>query len=458
MKAPANRRNSAPDRRSAPRKLGPGLQSRTVALDVLDRMRRDGVGLDAALDEPALQQRFQRLELRDRAFVRNLLATTLRHRGEIEAVIGALVHRPLPKSSGRTVPILHLGLAQLLFLGVADHAAVDSSVALTKAHPASAGFRGLVNGVLRRAAREREELLAAIDAPVANTPAWLMARWTRTYGAETARAIAAAHGIEPALDVTVRSDPDGWAERLGGRVLPTGTVRTLEGGPIPERPGYAEGAWWVQDAAAAIPARLLGDVAGLRVADLCAAPGGKTAQLAAAGADVTAVDVSAARLARLSENLDRLGLAAHVVAADLLTWEPAEPFDAILLDAPCTSTGTIRRQPDVAWLKQEDDIRALADLQARLLARAVAWLKPGGCLVYSTCSLEPEEGEDQVARLLAADPRVAVDPIPAEWLPGLESAITLDGWLRTLPCHLPDPEPRLAGLDGFFAARLRVGS
>ncbi len=230
-----------------------------------------------------------------------------------------------------------------------------------------------------------------------------MARWIKTYGEATARAIAAANGREPALDLTVKSEPELWAARLGGQVLSTGSVRVIAHGVVTALPGFAEGAWWVQDAAAALPARLLGAVAGLRVADLCAAPGGKAAQLAAAGAHVTAVDRSPARLARLQENLDRLSLKAELVCADVAEWE-AEPFDAVLVDAPCSSTGTIRRHPDVPWLKQPADIDKLAALQRRLIERAAALTKPGGTLVYCTCSLEPEEGEDIVAGLLAKEP------------------------------------------------------
>jgi 16S rRNA (cytosine967-C5)-methyltransferase len=230
-------------------------------------------------------------------------------------------------------------------------------------------------------------------------------------------------------------------------------VRCVGVGRVEELDGYNEGAWWVQDAAAALPAHLLGPVAGRRVADLCAAPGGKTAQLAAAGAAVVAVDRSAARIARLTENLGRLGLAAETVVADAAEWQSA-PFDAILLDAPCSATGTIRRHPDIAWLKTEADIASLAAVQARLLDAAVRLLKPRGVLVYATCSTEPEEGEAQIAALLARMPGLVRWPIvpgeagiPAEW-------INAAGELRTLPYFLPAEEPRLAGLDGFFAARL----
>jgi len=328
--------------------------------------------------------------------------------------------------------------------------------------------------VLRRIARERTSHSAVT--PALDTPEWLMARWTRTYGTEIARAIASAHGHEPPLDLTVKSDPGSWAARLRGRALATGTVRLTPHGPVPRLPGFAEGAWWVQDAAAALPARLLGDVQGLRVADLCAAPGGKTAQLVLAGAHVTAIDRSPGRIARVRENLARLGLVADIVVADALEWQ-GEPFDAVLVDAPCSSTGTVRRHPDIPYLKREEDIATMAALQRRLIDRAVALTRPGGTIVYCSCSLEPEEGEAQVAALMEREARVRRSPILASELVGLpakgadgaaaaapgagaEPGNGLDQWvtaageLRTLPCHLPDPDPRIAGLDGFYAARL----
>ncbi|OZA98069.1 MAG: MFS transporter, partial [Rhizobiales bacterium 39-66-18] len=318
------------------------------------------------------------------------------------------------------------------------------------------GFAGLINAVLRRLTREGAERLAAIDALAADTPDWLRQRWTKTYGAERAAAICAVHAHEPALDLTVKSDPEGWALKLGGEVLPTGTVRILHAGPVRALPGYEDGEWWVQDAAAALPARLLGDVSGLNVLDLCAAPGGKTAQLAAAGARVTALDRSGQRLVRLSENLARLKLSAEVVEADAADFSGG-PYDAILLDAPCTATGTLRRHPDIAWNKRPGDIAGLAELQGRLLDHALDLLKPGGVLVYSTCSLEPEEGEAQIARLLAARPEAERAPLRAEDAPELAPFITPQGDLRTVPSDWVRGEPERSGLDGFFAARIVKG-
>jgi 16S rRNA (cytosine967-C5)-methyltransferase len=255
----------------------------------------------------------------------------------------------------------------------------------------------------------------------------------------------------------VRGQSDVWAERLNAKVLSTGSLRLVEAGVVPDLPGYAEEAWWVQDAAAALPARLLGPVQGQSVADLCAAPGGKTAQLATQGAHVTVVDGSKNRLQRLGENMQRLGLSAQVtvVAADIETFEPGTMFDAVLLDAPCSATGTIRRHPDILHLKTPDDIVRLAALQSRLLAKAAGLVKPGGLLVYCTCSLEPEEGPNQITQFLAENAnfeRVAIAP---DDIGGDASWVTAHGDLRTLPFHAAGSFPEAQGLDGFFAARLR---
>lgn len=394
-----------------------------------------------------------RLDQRDRALARAIVGTALRRHGAIDAILGKLIDKR-PRHAGRLMRILQIAAAQILFMGIADHAAVSVAVDEVAADPDAHGFKGLANAVLRRIVRERDTLLAGLDNPGLDTPDWLWERWRRTWGDTTAARIAEAHRLEPYLDLSVKRDPELWAERLGGIVLPTGTVRLIPSGRVEDLPGFGEGAWWVQDAAAALPARLLGDVRGKRVADLCAAPGGKTAALALAGAIVTAVDISAERLARLTDNLARLGLSAETVAADILEWSPPDPFDAVLLDAPCTATGTIRRHPDVAWLKLAEDVAALAALQFRMIERAVAFLKPGGVLVFCTCSLEPEEGEAHLAAALARLPLTLMPIDPAE-VGGLGEVVTTEGALRTLPCHLTGPTPRLSGLDGFFTMRLR---
>jgi 16S rRNA (cytosine967-C5)-methyltransferase len=328
-------------------------------------------------------------------------------------------------------------------------------VRLVQSDRRAAKYAGLVNAVLRRCAREGQGLIDEISTQTLDLPPWMLARWSAHYGEATAREMALALGHEPSLDLTVKSDAPQWASRLHGEILPTGTVRTLLQGSVTMLPGFAEGQWWVQDAAAALPVRLFGDIKDKAVADLCAAPGGKTAQLALAGAHVTAVDRSPARVARLRDNLTRLALQAETVVADAAEW-PAEAasFDGILVDAPCSSTGTIRRHPDVAWLRQEGDIAALSALQKRLLQKAANLLKPGGTLVYCTCSLEPEEGEHAIAALLASESGLRRAPVETSEVAGLDDIITADGDLRTLPSHLPNADPRLGGLDGFYAARL----
>ena len=430
----------------------PGLAARRSALDILDGVLRRHRPLDEQLDDRAAHPDFAALAHRDRALVRALATVVLRRLGTLRHLLGHWLK--LPADAPRVETALLLGAAQILWLEVPDHAAVDLAVRLVQAERRAARYAGLVNAVLRRVAREGTQFLAAVDTIALDTPEWLMARWVKTYGAETARAIAVANGQEPALDLTVKNDPEHWARALGGRMLLTGSVRAIVHGPISQLPGYDEGAWWVQDAAAALPAKLFGDVRGCSVADLCAAPGGKTAQLAAAGARVTAVDRAPARVERLQQNLERLHLTVETVAADVMQWR-AGPFDAVLLDAPCSSTGTIRRHPDITWLKRAPDVAALAALQRRLVAQASELTKPGGVLVYCTCSLEPEEGIEVIRDLLAHNPNLRRQPISADEVHGRPEWLTADGDLRTLPCHLHDPDSRMGGLDGFYAARLQ---
>ncbi len=429
----------------------PGLAARRIAADILDGVLHKHRTLDEQLDGAAAHPGLKTLSDRDRALMRRLVATILRRLGTLGHLLSRLLDRGVPTDAPRAQSALLIGAAQILWMDVPDHAAVDLSVRLAQGDRRAARYAGLVNAVLRRVAQSRASVSA--DDVSRDTPEWLLSRWTKRYGLETARAIAQANGHEPALDLTVKQDAESWAERLRGRVLPTGTVRTLAQGSISLLPGFNEGAWWVQDAAASLPARLFGDVRDRSVADLCAAPGGKAAQLAFAGARVTAVDRSPARLARLRENLARLSLDAEIVAADVQEWQGG-PFDAVLLDAPCSSTGTIRRHPDVPWLKSEADLAALTALQQRLIDRALDLLTPGGTLVYCVCSLEAEEAEQQIAALLARDPRVARKPLTAAEVCGRAEFVTADGDLRTLPLHLSDPDPHWAGLDGFYAARL----
>ena len=426
-----------------------GLPARTLAAYLLRAVLRERQPFDDAFAASAAKAAFADLESRDRAFARAISATALRRLGQIEDLLGQFLQKPLPADAFEARFVLIVGAVQLAFMEVAPHAAISLAVDQAKASRGSHRYAGLINAVLRKVSANAVAILAEQDAGKLNTPAWAFDRWTRHYGEETARKIAAAHMEEPALDLSVKADAADWAARLGGELLPSGTLRLTHKGRIEEIEGYAEGAWWVQDAAAALPAQLLGDVRGLRVADLCAAPGGKTAELAARGAHVTAVDISASRLRRLKENLDRLGLEAEIVQANASEWTAPEPFDAVLLDAPCSATGTIRRNPDIPYLKTEADIAALSRVQMRLLNHALSLLKPGGQLVYSTCSLEAEEGEGQIERLLAARPEVALLPIRADELSIPPDCVTQAGMLRTLPFHC-------GGMDGFFAARLAV--
>jgi 16S rRNA (cytosine967-C5)-methyltransferase len=431
----------------------PGLVSREVAISTLAEVLDRKQPLEESF-ERALARSGSSLEPRDRGFARLTVTTTLRRLGEIDALLAARLERPLPADAGRVRQILRITAAQLVFLGTPAHAAVDSAVSLTRREDRHLRLAGLVNAVSRRLAEAADTYGDKPEAGRLDTPDWLWRRWAAYYGEATALRLAAAHLGEPALDLTVKANAEDWAVRLGGEVLATGSVRLAAHGRIEELPGFEEGGWWVQDAAAALPARLLGDVAGLEVADLCAAPGGKTAQLAAAGARVTAVDSSLRRLGIARRNLERLKLEADLVETDIRSWEPDRTYTRIILDAPCLATGTIRRHPDLPHLKAELELVALAERQRALLGRALALLAHGGTLVYSTCSLEPEEGEQQIAAALAADPGLAVDPVRLGEAGVMPQWITAEGYLRTLPFHSPGGGPNVAGMDGFFAARL----
>jgi 16S rRNA (cytosine967-C5)-methyltransferase len=435
----------------------PGLAARRIAADILDGVLHKHRTLDEQLDGAAAHPGLKNLSDRDRALMRRLVATILRRLGTLGHVLSRLLDRGIPTDAPRAQSALLIGAAQILWMDVPDHAAVDLSVRLVQSDRRAAKYAGLVNAVLRRCAREGHPLIEEVKSQTLDVPPWMLARWITHYGEVVARDIAVAIGHEPSLDLTVKSDAEQWATRLHGEILPTGSVRTLLQGSVTMLPGFTEGQWWVQDAAAALPARLFGDVGSKTIVDLCAAPGGKTAQLVQAGAHVTAIDRSPSRMARLRDNLARLALEAETVVADAADWlgqNSNADFDGILIDAPCTSTGTIRRHPDVSWLRQEADIAALAAQQKRLLQKAVAVLKPGGTLVYCTCSLEPEEGEQAISGLLATEPAMRRVPIGAGEVAGLTEILTAEGDLRTLPCHLPHHDPRLGGLDGFYAARL----
>lgn len=419
------------------------LSARELALRVLDA---------ALLEREPPEARFGReaakagLEPRDRAFARLLYTSVLRHKATLDRALRAHL-REAPKQRS-AMNLLLLGAVQLLYLKTPPHAAVGECVELAKRRRLAPP--GLVNAVLRRLVGAEPPALAPLD----RLPGWLAARWRKTFGEALATAIAEAVAKPPPLDLSVPRDLDGWAKRLGGRAIGPLTLRLDEAGMVEELPGYAEGAWWVQDLAATLPARLLNPAPGERVLDLCAAPGGKTAQLLAAGAVVTSVERQPIRADRLRLNLDRLapalGAEAEIVVADLLRYRPAEPFPAVLLDAPCSATGTLRRHPDIMWTKGEADIATTAALQERLIEAAGRLVAPGGRLVYAVCSLEPEEGPDVVSRFLAANPAFARLPITTQ---ETGFAPTPDGDILTHPALLAED----GGMDGFFMSRLMRG-
>jgi len=429
--------------RAVPPADSAGLAARAVALDIISAVLRRGRALDD--ERPDLNA----LPVRDRGFARAIAAVTLRRLGQIDAVIQAFVERPIPPRDALATDLLRVSLAQLLFLGTPAHAAVDTAVELVRAR-GKERMAGLVNAVLRRATRDGAGIVAGQNPARLNTPDWLWQSWMAAYGEATTRAIALQHLEEPPLDVTAKGDAQEWLAPLEAEILPQGTLRRTGGGNVTELPGFDEGAWWVQDAAATLPVRLFGDLKGKFAVDLCAAPGGKTMQLAAGGAEVVAVDLNAKRLDRVRENLERVGLRAKLVEAEGAAWRPARPADAVLLDAPCSATGTIRRHPDIPWLKQPDDVQRLSRTQDRLLANAATMLAPGGVLVYAVCSLQPEEGPQRVDALLRARPELKRMPVTPAEIGGLAEAITPEGDLRTLPCHWS----ARGGMDGFYAARL----
>lgn len=404
--------------------------TREGAYDLLTAVFDQHRPLDEALD--ALSPS----DLRDRAAAHRLAAAVLRRTGTLDAALEPFLRKAPPDPVRQ---VLRIGAAGLLFLGTPDHAAVATAVALARAR-GLVPFAGLVNAVLRRVAQAGSALLADLDAPRLDTPAWLWASW-----GDKARDIAISHQHEAPLDLTLKGD----AVPPGGQLMPTGSIRFAAGTRVTEISGFERGEFWVQDAAAALPARLLAARRDENVADLCAAPGGKTAQMAAQGAAVVAVERDSIRLGRLRQNLQHWQLPAEIVQTDAASWSPGRLFDAVLLDAPCSATGTIRRHPDVPHLKRPRDVRALTEAQDRLLQAAAAMLRPGGRLLYSVCSLQPEEGAPRVQSAVSAGD-LRHDPFNAAEITDLPEALTPDGFLRTLPCMWGDH----GGMDGFFIARL----
>ncbi|TCM54881.1 16S rRNA (cytosine967-C5)-methyltransferase [Rhizobium sp. PP-F2F-G48] len=447
----ATQRSSRP----APGPEKPGLIARQAAAKLLGAVLEKKISLDGMLDPIGGNPAYRQLSDIDRTLVKAILHTALRHLPRIEFMLDQLLKTPLPDGARALHHQLVVAATQIVYLDIPDHSAVDLAVEQANADPRNRRFASLTNAVLRRLSREKDDLLRIASETTPSLPKWYMDRLVSTYGREEARRIADVLLEPAAIDITVKSDPEGWAKRLGGLVLPTGSVRLASfQGAVSSLDGFDEGEWWVQDAAASLPAKLFGDIAGQRVVDLCAAPGGKTAQLIGAGAQVTALDQSASRLKRLNGNLERLGLSAETLECNMADFRPETLFDAALLDAPCSSTGTIRRHPDVPYTKGPDDITKLAGLQERLLRHALTLVKPGGIVVFSNCSLDPAEGETMVARVVASGgcERVPVEPGA---FPGFENAVTSLGELRTTPAMLAAQDGFSGGLDGFYATVLR---
>lgn len=425
------------------------LPPRHAALSAVMAVHKSGTALDGGL---ASHPDWKRMETRDRGFARAIATAAIRRDGALRAALDTLVERPLPDKALKARMILLCGAAELLVLDGAPHAAVDGWVSLMANDSSTRSYKNLANAVLRRVAGGKARHAFDDCDPLDDLPDWLAERWCVTYGEKTARAMAVARCGPPPLDLTCKPGVDAaaLASLLDAEVLPTGTVRRRNIGAVEDLPGFKEGDWWVQDAAAALPVKLLNPQPGEQIADLCAAPGGKTMQLAAAGADVIAVEASAKRLRQVEANLARTGLTAQQVAADAITWRPGAPLDAVLLDAPCTATGTLRRRPDTAFAKQEGDAANLAAIQDRLLDAAADMVRSGGRIVYCTCSLDRIEGEDRIAAVLERRPDLSLDKVAADELPGLDAAITQNGAVRTRPDMWADQ----GGVDGFFMARL----
>ena len=430
----------------------PGYAARAAASKILAAVVDRKTPLDGMIDTEHGNPAYRALGPADRALTRALVLTTLRHKPMIDQAIASLLDRPLPGGARALSHVLAIAAAQILYLDVPDHSAVDIAVEQANADPRNKRFSGLVNAVLRGMTRRKAKILAALES-VSPIPDWFAERLTAVYGADAAQAIGRSQLLPPTIDITVKSDPEGWAARLGGTVLSTGTIRLdAPSGAVSDMDGFAEGEWWVQDAAAAIPATLFGDLTGQRVIDLCAAPGGKTAQLIMQGGQVTALERSKSRLRRLEQNLSRLQLSAETIAADMMEYKPETPFDAALLDAPCSSTGTARRHPDVFWTKDFSDIEKLAEVQYAMARRALDLVRPGGIVIFSNCSLDPLEGETVVERLLADGAPAERAAFPAGRPDTLAPFFDANGAIRTTPAAQLDGK---TGLDGFYAVALR---
>ena len=434
-----------------------GLAARQAAGALLAAVVDNRLSLDGLLESDTAPATWRGLDnARDKALALAIVKSALRFRGTISAQIFSVLEHPLPENARNVRHILHVATAQIMLLRVPESAAVNLAVEAAQRDPQAKRYANLVNAVLRRLLREGDAAFEAAKAKSVETPDWLFAMLVEDYGDINARAILAANRSEAPLDFTVKQDAALWATKLSGIDLNETTVRVAHGQiKVPELEGFEAGAWWVQDAAAALPVKLFGDVKGQRILDMCAAPGGKTAQLAFAGADVTALDVSKNRLKRVSENMARLKVNAEIIVGDARKHAPDTLYDGVLIDAPCTSTGTMRRHPDVAWTKSPDDVLQLARIQFELLDAAVRLVKPGGLIIYANCSLLKAEGELLLKRWLAGRNDIVVEAVTEERDGALAAFADSDGFLRTNALSFTHENAGLSGMDGFFAARLR---
>lgn len=430
-----------------------GLKTRIIAADMLEQILQKNHPLDQLLERHAP---LYELSSRDRGFVRMMVATTLRRLGQIDNIIYQSLDKPDDLKTPLVLNVLRLGVVQLVFLKTPPHAAVNACVEMAAQKNTLKHYKKLINAVLRRVSREGAMMLGKTTLED-NTPQWLRDVWAADWGSETAYKIMQGNATEAPLDLTIHpqadKSPESYASEMQGRVLPNGSVRLTQGGLVTQMDGFESGQWWVQDMAASIPVTLLGDIRGKKIADICAAPGGKTAQLLTAGADVLAVDRSPQRLKKLSENIDRIkdcqSDAVDVHVADASVWKPAEELDGVLIDAPCSATGTIRRHPDLPHLKKPQDVAKLADLQRRILSNAASMAKKSGIIIFCTCSMQKQEGEDQAKWFLENHPEYILLPVSADELGGCTECVSPEGYFRALPFHMA----AMGGIDGFFAAR-----
>ncbi len=427
--------------------MNPQADNRKQALLILKEVLDNGATLENAFDKHS-----KGISPVDKRFMRHLTTTTIRHLGQLDCIIDHCTKTKLGNTQTAVRHVLRLGICQLLFTEIPAHAAVNTAVNLMDK---SIGkklryLKNTVNAVLRKVDREREELLKKYGNSRHNIPKWILNRWDTRYGKETVKEIINQILQEAPLDLALlpQAQLDEWAIKLKAEKLPLGGLRIKNAGNIRDLPGYEDGMWWVQDLAAQLPAHLLGAGKGDKLLDICAAPGGKTLQSVASGLKVTAVDISKRRLERLHENLRRLSLNAEIIETDILKFEPKKQWQYILVDAPCSSTGTIRRHPEILWSYREDKIKSLAILQQKMLDKAAQLLAPGGTLIYCTCSMEIEEGPGQINALLERNSTLKRKGISASELPGLEQSILQTGDVQTLPHYFN------GGMDGFFISRL----